>query len=78
MTTHKVNDTAVVRNGEFLTIVSTPTEEVARKLREELARVNETLTGVASPGVRQLLSDIHEALQEAFRSDPRGNDGRRI
>lgn len=67
MTIHKLNDAAVVRNGDLTTILLAPSREVTADLRILLAKVNGGGVGDTSEGVRQLLHDLEGAMQMAFR-----------
>lgn len=67
MAIHRLNDAAVVRNGDLTTIILAPSREVTADLRILLAKVNGRGEGDTPKGVRQLLHDLEGAMQEAFR-----------
>lgn len=66
MAIYQMNDAAVARNGDFVTILLAPSPEVVNELRGLLAEVNSEGVGAISEGLRHLLSDTEAALNEAF------------
>lgn len=75
MTTHWVNEAAVVTGADYVTVMLVPDEEVAIELRDLLAKVNAEGVEGTSRELRQLLSDTEAALQKAFRARPTSDSG---
>lgn len=71
MAIHLKDSTAVLKNGDRVTLILETDKDIAREIREVLAKVNASGTGNPSPELRQLLNDLEAALQEAFRVRPR-------
>lgn len=80
MAIHLLNDAAVVRNGDLLTILIAPNRKVTNELRGLLARLNSGGVEGTSLELRQLLYDVEGAMNQAFRDrsafDTGGSDGR--